>query len=157
MDFVVDVARHEDFPGILEVQKQAFGIHAPRVNPEPWTRETIEELIEDSGQKTILVARTPEGRILGSVRFAETEGVVFVRKISVNPDLHKQGIGRALIQGLEERVPPNTHKIHLCTLLQTERNIPFFLSMGYRPESVLPDHYHHADILCFGKHLNPSS
>lgn len=152
MDFDVVVARPEDFPEILEVQRQAFGIHAPRVDPDPWIRETLEELLQDAGQKTILVARAPDGTVLGSVRFATIEGVVFVRKISVLPRLHGQGVGRALIRELERRVPPHAHKIHLCTLLQTERNIPFFLSLGYRPESVLPDHYHHADILCFGKY-----
>ncbi|MHB1606454.1 MAG: GNAT family N-acetyltransferase [Leptospirales bacterium] len=154
MDLSVGLATPEEFPDILEIQRQAFSQHAPRVNCDPWIRETPEELAEDAAQKTILVARTPEGSVVGSVRFAEIEGVVFVRKISVLPRAQRRGVGRALILGVEERIPAGTHKIHLCTLLQTERNIPFFLSLGYRPESVLPDHYHHADILCFGKYPN---
>lgn len=154
MGLSIGLATPEEFPDILEIQRQAFSLHSPRVNPDPWIRETPEELAQDAVQKTILVARTPEGTVVGSVRFVEIEGVVFVRKISVLPLAQRKGIGRALIQGIEERIPPGAHKIHLCTLLQTERNIPFFLSLGYRPESVLPDHYHHADILCFGKYLN---
>jgi len=30
--------------------------------------------------------------------------------------------------------------------------VTFFLDLGYRPEAMLPDHYHHTDLLCFAKY-----
>jgi hypothetical protein len=30
--------------------------------------------------------------------------------------------------------------------------IHFFLSLGYKAETVLPDHYHHLDLICFAKY-----
>jgi hypothetical protein len=37
-------------------------------------------------------------------------------------------------------------------MLRTSRNINLFLSLGYRPESLLPDHYHKLDLICFAKY-----
>ncbi len=150
----VERAKPADLPRILAIQRKAFGQYSARIDTEPWLGETLEELEADFREKTILVAKDASGNPVGSVRFMTVEGVVFVRKISIDPDFQRKGIGRALIGALERSVP-EAHKIFLCTLLRTERNIPFFLSLGYRPESLMPDHYRHADLICFGKHLKP--
>jgi hypothetical protein len=52
-----------------------------------------------------------------------------------------------------ERLATDAHKLYVCTMLRTSRNITLFLSLGYRPESVLPNHYHHTDFICFSKYL----
>lgn len=152
---IVEPAKPEDLPRILDIQRRAFGRYSSRIDTEPWLGETLEELEADFREKTILVAKDEKGTPVGSVRFMTVEGVVFVRKISVDPDNQGHGVGRALIGALERSVPADAHKIYLCTLLRTERNIPFFLSLGYRPESLMPDHYRHADLICFGKYLKP--
>lgn len=150
---MVTVALPEDYPAILDVQRQSFLQHASRgLDTAIWTEESLEEITRDASEKTILVARGQDGTVLGSVRFATIEGVVFVRKVNVRPDMKRHGVGRTLMQALEENIPADAHKISLCTLLMTHENIPFFLRMGYRPETVLPDHYHHVDLLCFGKY-----
>jgi len=149
----VTIALPEDFPAILDVQRQSFLVHADKgLDTSIWTEETLEEITRDATEKTILVARDPAGAVLGSVRFQTIEGVVFVRKVNVRPDMKRHGVGRLLMLALEEHIPADAHKISLCTLLMTHENIPFFLRMGYRPETVLPDHYHHVDLLCFGKY-----
>src|SRR5207245_7588748 len=56
-----------------------------------------------------------------------------------------------------ERLATDAHKLYVCTMLRTSRNTTLFLSLGYRPESVLPDHYHHTDFICFSKYLKPVS
>ena len=149
----ISVARPEDYPAILEVQKKAFLPYASRgIDTAIWTEETLDELSRDAAEKTVLVARDEAGRISGSVRFTTIEGVVFVRKIAVHPDHKRRGVGRDLLLAVERHMPPDAHKISLCTLLLTHENIPFFLRLGYRPETVFPDHYHHVDLLCFGKY-----
>ena len=153
MEVGIVVARTEDFPSILEVQKKAFLPYAARgIETSIWTEETLDELTRDAREKTILVAKDKEGRLAGAVRFAAVEGVVFARKICVDPEYKRLGVGRALLLAVEKYAPTDAHKISLCTLLLTHENIPFFLRLGYRPETVFPDHYHHIDLLCFGKY-----
>jgi hypothetical protein len=48
------------------------------------------------------------------------------------------------------------HKLYLCTMLRTPRNIGLFLSLGYRPESLLPNHYNKLDLICFSKYREPA-
>ena len=153
MDVGIGIARTEDFPAILAVQKKAFLPYSARgIETSIWTEETLDELTRDAREKTILVAKVPDGRVAGAVRFAPVEGVVFVRKICVDPEYKRLGVGRALLLSVEKYAPSDAHKISLCTLLLTHENIPFFLRLGYRPETVFPDHYHHIDLLCFGKY-----
>lgn len=149
----VDTAKPSDFPKILEIQRKAFGKYSSRFDTGPWLEETLEDLEQDAAEKTILVARTESGVPVGSVRYMTVEGVVVVRKISVDPESQGKGIGRALLEAVERSAPAGAHKIYLCTLLQTERNIPFFLSLGFRPETLMPDHFRHHDLICFGKSL----
>jgi hypothetical protein len=37
-------------------------------------------------------------------------------------------------------------------MLRTARNIHLFMSLGYKAESILPDHYNHLDLICFAKY-----
>ncbi len=153
MEITIAQALPEDYPAILALQKKAFLPYASRgIDTSIWTEETLEELTRDADQKTILVARDGEGHVSGAVRFTTIEGVVFVRKICVHPDNRQHGVGRSLLLAVERQAPSDAHKISLCTLLLTHENIPFFLRLGYRPETVFPDHYHHVDLLCFGKY-----
>ncbi len=65
-----------------------------------------------------------------------------------------RGIGKALMKEIE-RYATDAHKLYVCTMLRTPRNISLFLNLGYRPEAVLPDHYHRMDMICFSKFLKP--
>jgi hypothetical protein len=56
-----------------------------------------------------------------------------------------------------ERVTTDAHKLYACTMLRTARNVHFFLGLGYRSETVLPNHYHHLDLICFAKYRQPQS
>jgi len=69
----------------------------------------------------------------------------------VSPAHQKHGIGKALIREIE-RVTTDAHKFYACTMLRTARNIQFFLSLGYKAETMLPNHYHHLDLICFAKY-----
>lgn len=143
-----------DFSAILEIQRKAFAEYAAVYEVSAWTTETLDSIREDAKEKRILLVEA-DGRIVGSVRFWNVAGVCVIRLLSVNPDYQKKGIGKALMQEIE-RVMTDAHKFYACTMLRTARNIQFFSSLGYKAETVLPNHYHHLDLVCFAKYREPT-
>jgi predicted N-acetyltransferase YhbS len=143
-------ATERDFPDILRIQREAFSEYLHLYEVSPWTKETLENIKLDATDKIIFVAQE-EGVIVGSVRFWTVAGVCVIRLLSVSPAHQGRGVGKALMREVE-RTATDAHKFYVCTMLRTSRNINLFLSLGYRPESLLPDHYHKLDLICFAKY-----
>ena len=143
-------ATEADFDALLHVQQAAFGEYANLYKVSGWTTETIESLREDAKEKHIFVAEA-EGTIVGSVRYWTVAGVAVIRLLSVSPSHQGHGVGKALIRETE-RVATDAHKLYACTMLRTAKNIHLFLSLGYKAETILPDHYDHLDLICFAKY-----
>jgi predicted N-acetyltransferase YhbS len=144
-------ATEADFPALLLVQQAAFGEYANLYTVSGWTTETLDSLKEDAREKHIFVAEA-EGTVVGSVRFWTVAGVCIIRLLSVNPTNQGQGVGKALIREIEQAAT-DAHKFYACTMLRTARNIHLFMSLGYKAETILPDHYDHLDLICFAKYL----
>jgi len=143
-------ATEVDFPALLQVQREAFGEYAGIYTLSGWTTETLESLKEDAREKHIFVAEA-EGEIVGSVRCWTVAGVCVIRLLSVSPTHQARGVGKALIREIE-RGTTDAHKFYACTMLRTAKNIQFFLNLGYKAETILPDHYDHLDLICFAKY-----
>ena len=143
-------ATEADFPALLHVQQAAFGEYANVYTVSGWTTETLDSLREDAREKHIFVAEA-EGTVVGSVRFWTVAGVCIIRLLSVSPAHQGHGVATSLIREIE-RVASNTHKFFACTMLRTGRNIHLFMSLGYKAETILPDHYDHLDLICFAKY-----
>ncbi len=143
-------AIESDFSGLLHVQQAAFGEYAAVYKVSGWTTETLESLKEDAREKHIFVAEE-ESTIVGSVRFWTVAGVCVIRLLSVSPTHQGQGVGKALIREIE-RATTDAHKFYACTMLRTARNIQFFMNLGYKAETILPDHFDHLDLICFAKY-----
>lgn len=143
-------AVERDFPEILKIQREAFAEYEGTYEVTAWTKETLENIKLNAQDKVILVAEW-DGTLAGSVRFWTVAGVCVIRLLSVNPAYHRRGIGKALMQEIE-RLAVDAHKFYVCTMLRTPRNIGLFLGLGYRPEAVLPDHFHRTDFICFAKY-----
>jgi predicted N-acetyltransferase YhbS len=143
-----------DFQAVLQAQQAAFGEYANIYEVSAWTKETVESLKQDAQDKRLLVAEV-EGEIVGSVRFWSVAGVCVIRLLSVSPTHQSRGVGKTLMQEIE-RVTTDAHKFYACTMLRKARNIHFFLNLGYKSETVLPNHYHHLDLICFAKYRQPN-
>ncbi|TLY20065.1 MAG: GNAT family N-acetyltransferase [Nitrospirae bacterium] len=148
-------AREQDLPDILKIQAEAFGEYEGTYETAAWTKETLENVKLDAKDKVILVAEW-DGAVVGSVRFWNAGGVCVIRLLSVSPAHQGRGIGRALMREIE-KYSADAHKLYVCTMLRASRNIAMFLNLGYRPESLLPDQYHHAHLICFSKYPKPAS
>jgi predicted N-acetyltransferase YhbS len=143
-------ATERDFAEILKVQAEAFRAYEGTYEVSGWTKETLQDIKLTALDKVILVAQW-ENRVVGSVRFWVAGGVCVIRLLSVSPDYQGRGVGKALMQEIE-RIATDAHKLYVCTMLKTSRNVTLFLNLGYRPEAVLPDHYHRTDFICFAKY-----
>jgi predicted N-acetyltransferase YhbS len=143
-------ATEADFPALLQVQQDAFGEYASLYKVSGWTTETLDSLREDAKEKHIFVAEA-EGTIVGSVRYWTVAGVAVIRLLSVSPAHQGHGVGKALIREIEQ-VATDAHKLYACTMLRTAKNIHLFFSLGYKAETILPDHYDHLDLICFAKY-----
>lgn len=145
----------QDFTEILDIQREAFAEYEGTYKTSGWTTETLENLKRDAQEKKVLVAEW-NGKIVGSVRFWRAGGVCIIRLLSVHPAYQRKGIGKALIREVETLVT-DAHKFYVCTMLKTSRNVVMFLNLGYRPESLMPDHYNRMDMICFSKWPDDSS
>lgn len=143
-------ATEADLPALLHVQQAAFGEYANVYTVSGWTTETLDSLREDAKEKHIFVAEA-EGAVVGSVRFWTVAGVCIIRLLSVSPAHQGHGVAKSLIREIE-RVATDAHKFFACTMLRTGRNIHLFMSLGYKAETILPDHYDHLDLICFAKY-----
>jgi len=143
-------ATEADFAALLQVQQAAFGEYTNVYTVSGWTTETLDSLKEDAKDKRIFVAEA-EGAVVGSVRFWTVAGVCIIRLLSVSPAHQGHGVGKALLREIE-RVTTDAHKFYACTMLRTGRNIHLFFSLGYKAETILPDHYDHLDLICFAKY-----
>ena len=148
-------ATARDFQEILKVQAESFGEYEGTYEVSAWTKETLENITTSALDKVILVAEC-EAKLVGSVRFWMAGGVCVIRLLSVSPAYQGRGIGKALMREIEH-LATDAHKLYVCTMLRTSRNVALFLSLGYRPEAVLPNHYHRTDFLCFAKYPASSS
>lgn len=143
-------AQEHDLDTVLEIQREAFGAYAGVYEVSAWTTETLESVRGDLAEKRVLVGEW-QGHIVGSVRFWTVAGVCVIRLLSVRPAYQGRGVAKALMREIE-RLSPEAHKFYVCTMLRTARNIGLFLNLGYRPEAVLPSHYHKLDLLCLAKY-----
>jgi predicted N-acetyltransferase YhbS len=147
-------ATEQDFADILKVQAEAFREYEGTYEVSAWTKETLKDIKLNALDKVILVADW-DTRVVGSVRFWVAGGVCVIRLLSVSPDYQGRGVAKALMQEIE-RIATDAHKLYVCTMLKTSRNVALFHNLGYRPEAVLPNHYHRTDFICFAKYRQVS-
>ncbi len=120
-----------DAADILALQKRAYALEAEVTGDyhmDPIT-QTLESIRADFARMVVLKA-VEDGRILGSVRAHEDDGIVTIRRLIVEPELHGRGIGSQLLREIEERFP-TCQRYALFTARQSPRNVRFYARRGY--------------------------
>jgi len=110
---------------------------------------------------TFLVA-LKEAKAIGYACFgphALAEGVWDLYWIAVDPDARGQGVGRALLQHMEDIVSAQQGRLILVETSGTPAYEParrFYEACGYRYQAVIHDFYAPGDdLIIFGKTLRP--
>ena len=128
---VVEKAESEDAEAILQLQKSAFMSEAELCcdfNIAP-LRQTLDELKEDFGKKTFLVAKLA-GTPVGSVRAFSEGDTCYIQRLVVDPLRQNLGIGKKLMAEMEGRFK-QCHTLEVHTTDKSRRNIYFYKKQGY--------------------------
>jgi ribosomal protein S18 acetylase RimI-like enzyme len=128
---VVCVAALADAPAILALQRLAYQSEARLYNDWnlPPLTQTLEQLQEEFRSSTVLKAVVGEA-LLGSVRARIADGTVHIGRLVVEPAAQRQGIGSALLRGVES-VFPSAKRYELFTGSRSEGNIRLYRRNNY--------------------------
>lgn len=127
----ISPAAVEDAEEILALQKLAYQSEAALYGgyPIPPLTQTLEELIAEFRDHVVLKAEE-EGRIVGSVRAQQKDGVCQVGRLIVNPDSRRRGIGGRLLEEIEKHFP-SVGRFELFTGSMSADNIRLYQRHGY--------------------------
>lgn len=104
----------------------------------PAQHETVSSLSQSLGQWQTYVARSPEGRMVGSVRLQDHGDTWFIGRLMVAPDLSGRGFGRWLLEFAEGLAPASARFVALSTASGNTRNLQIYRKAGFRPVPAPP-------------------
>lgn len=132
MNVHIEKAAESDLPGILDLQKRAFSQEAIIYDSEsiPPLRQTLEEM-RDEFQRKIFWKAVADGKLVGSVRAWQKEGVGYVERLIVDPGAQNRGIGRRLMETVERELP-GAVRLELFTGHKSKKNLYLYRRLGYQ-------------------------
>ncbi len=130
----IERARPADVGEVLTLQRAAFLTEAQRYdNPHlPMLTETLDEIAAViAGTGTLLVARTPLGRLVAVGRGRLDEhGTCHIARLGVAPDLRGQGLGWRMLLAVEA-AHGGARRYELFTGAASHDNIRLYERNGY--------------------------
>jgi GNAT superfamily N-acetyltransferase len=124
------------------VQRAAYVGEAQRYRaPDiPPLRETLDALRADLTAPGVVARAAWEGpRLVGSVRGRVTGTAMEVARLTVAPDRHGHGIGRALLAAVHAAAPPSVTLCWLVTGARSDDNLRLYAAAGYRVTGTATD------------------
>lgn len=98
----------------------------------PAQHETLESLTRSLEEWSTYVLRA-DGRLIGSVRGRVVGDDAWeIGRLMVVPDLHGRGIGRLLLEHIQQVAPPAMRTFQLLTGARSDRNLKLYKKAGFR-------------------------
>lgn len=97
----------------------------------PAQHETVESLTASFHEWDTYVLRH-DGRFIGSVRGKLVDDTWHIGRLMVVPDLHGRGLGRALLEFIQEVAPSDATRFELFTGTGSEHNLKLYKKAGFR-------------------------
>jgi len=132
-ELIIAQAVKKDLPIILDIQRKAFMEVAGLFNLKtlPPIEQTLESLIEEFVNGTILKASIAN-TIIGSVRAYRKNDTCHIGKLVVLPDYQNKGIGKALMNDIENQYKSIVKRYELFTGARDPRNRYLYNQLGYK-------------------------
>jgi ribosomal-protein-alanine N-acetyltransferase len=123
---------YADLPQVIAIERRAF--------PTPWSLAMfVLELSKPSG---LCLVATRSQRIVGYTVCSRYDTVWHVMNVAVDPDLRRQGIGRALLAELYERVPKPAEAQFTLEVRRSNRGaIELYEQDGFRTAGLRRRYY----------------
>ena len=110
-----------DIPQVAAIEKELF--------TQPWSEQAFADELNNS-TASIVVAQAG-GEIVGFADMREIAGECYINNIGVKASHRRKGIGRALMQALEDNATESAEFITLEVRQSNEAAIMLYKSMGY--------------------------
>ena len=129
---MIKKALYSDLKEILALQKLAYQSEAELYYDYtiPPLTQSLEEIRKDFENQLFLKA-VIEGKIVGSVRAYEEDGICHIGRLFVHPEYQNRGIGKKLMKRIENHFS-SSDKYSLFTGKRSKKNIYFYESQGYK-------------------------
>ena len=105
---LVRPATEADSSAIHRVTRAAFEVYGNDVRMPAAiialreTEEDVRRMIRHAGSGVRVLVAEVEGVVVGSVRYQDIGGIGYLSRFAVRPDLQRGGIGRVLVQAVED-------------------------------------------------------
>jgi ribosomal protein S18 acetylase RimI-like enzyme len=132
-ELIIARAVKEDLPIILDIQRKAFIEVARTFNLKsmPQIEQTLESLNNEFINCTILKVSIFD-KIVGSVRAYNHDDTCYISKLIVLPENQNKGIGKALMNAIENQFRNNVKRYELFTGARDPRNLYLYDQLGYK-------------------------
>lgn len=81
---------------------------------------------------SLVVTARADGRLVGAVRGTRNENAWEIGRLMVAPDMSGRGLGRRLLETMEDRAPGECTTFSLFTGADSDRNLRMYDRAGYR-------------------------
>ncbi|MFE5875779.1 GNAT family N-acetyltransferase [Rhodococcus sp. NPDC056506] len=140
-EIVIERATDEDAAEILVLQRccwvsEAISNNSMDIPPLQEDLPTVRAWVEES---TVWTARRG-GRLVGAVRGTADGTAWQIGRLMVAPDLAGNGLGRRLLQHVEQNAPAHITSFELFTGSKSVRNIRLYSRAGYVQLPTNPNH-----------------
>lgn len=131
----IRLATRDDIPTIVAIVNRAFQVEAFFLMHDRTNEENVTEMFEKGAY--LLAER--EGRVLGAVYFEKREERAYFGMLSVEPETKGQGIGRILIDAVEDHARKQGCVAMDITVVNLRTELPpFYRRFGYEISGELP-------------------
>ena len=143
MDLTIQKATIEDAPVIWGVIQAAFKEYEGVLFPPPGAlRETAEDIARKMSEPGGAILAWADGKPVGAARYSRDDGYLFIGRVSVLPDYQRQGIGKRLVEYIEQLATANClPETKLGVRLSIPQNVAFYKHLRYEvvEEHEYPD------------------
>ena len=132
-ELIITQAVQEDLIIILDIQRKAFLEVAKtfHLKSMPQIEQTLDSLTAEFKNCTFLKASIAN-TIVGSVRAFKKEDTCYISKLIVLPEYQNKGIGKALMNEIENQFKNIVNRYELFTGSRDQRNQHLYNQLGYK-------------------------
>ncbi len=135
MNLMIRNAQKSDIPAVHIITQEAFEKYAHDLGlPKQVSalKETRETILAEMESKTVLIALLDDVPV-GCIRYEMLpENIAYISRFGVKLDLHNCGVGKALVQAVEDRVRQlGASALSLHTASKMTALVRFYYGMGF--------------------------